>query len=101
MPDSHITSHIASRPQYEPFDWRDYQNNPQSIPEPLAAKLDELCSLINDGSEDGQDFLKHLHNYNSPTITLVTFFRGLLSPQEMTELRNALEAAEPRGFKKG
>ncbi len=78
------------------FNWRRYAKHPENMPEELAARMDTLSEMINDGSEDGQRFLADVRagNMLKPLTTFVQYFRGTLSSEESMELYKTLEKCE-------
>ena len=74
------------------FDWRDRFRDTSGIDPKAAQKLDELTDLVNQEGPEGE-FLKNLGHYRKPALSLVQHFRDILTPEERTELFDALEKA--------
>ncbi len=80
------------------FEWRKFARDHEKVPAELAAKLDELSELVNT-SPDGKEFLVALANdqYRKPLLSLVQFFRDVLTSEERAELFDAVEDANKTG----
>ncbi len=80
------------------FEWRKFARDYEKVPAELAVKLDELTELVNT-SPDGQEFIRALANdqYRKPLLSLVQFFRDILTPEERSELFDAIESVNKTG----
>lgn len=89
---------IGARRESEParFDWRGRLKRPDEMPPRLAEKLDELEEYANARGEDTQEFWEAMGKgqYRKPLLSLIQYFRELLTKEERSELNEAIEKHE-------
>ncbi|MFA5987356.1 MAG: hypothetical protein WC797_01750 [Candidatus Paceibacterota bacterium] len=71
------------------FNWRDYIVVQSKIGEQVAAKLDELAGLA---SED-EDFMKDVPRLRQPVLSMIQYFRAVLTQEEREQLSDAARDA--------
>lgn len=81
------------------FNWRQYIKEPEKISPEMASKLDDLNDLINKGGPEVEEFMHDLSSFSQPVLTMVNFFRDILTPDERKELLRAVRESGPVGIK--
>ena len=78
------------------FDWRTYANGIESLPQEVTDKLDMLEDMVNEESDDVKDFLTAFERgqYRNPVLSMITYFRGTITPDEMGTLHDAIMKAD-------
>ncbi len=77
------------------FNWQEHLRNNSSIeklPVEVQQKLNDLAELAE--TEPGKLFLKDLASYRSPLLSLVQYFRDILTPEERSQMLDAIRQAE-------
>lgn len=92
--------HNPEATEVEPkkFDWRAHvRHGVENISPEVVEKFDLLEGLINENTEFSKDFLTAFAagQYKNPLLSLITYSRGVLSPDEIKELHDAVMEADP------
>jgi hypothetical protein len=79
------------------FDWRKHMSGVDGLAPEIVSQLDQLEEIINEDGDDVKDFLSALEKgqYRNPVLSMITYFRGVITPEEQGSLHDAIMEADP------